>query len=128
MENSTCRFCGIVDAGERELRQFRSVVAFPDAYPVSEGHFLIVPTRHVDDFFGMTEKEVVDTRTALHDLRTHLLDQHPSITGFNIGANCGTTAGQTVPHAHIHLIPRRVGDVPAPRGGVRGVIPDKQNY
>jgi ATP adenylyltransferase len=103
-------------------------MAFLDDYPVSHGHTLVVPRRHVSDYFRMSESE----RSAANDLirirRLQLLESDDSITGFNIGVNCGQSAGQTIEHCHIHLIPRRIGDMPNPQGGVRGVIPDKMRY
>ncbi len=98
-----------------------------DKYPVSPGHILIITKRHVADFFDTTIKE----RSALNDLLEEAkkkLDQEYSPDGYNIGVNCNTAAGQTVMHLHIHLIPRYQGDIDNPRGGVRGVIPDKRIY
>ncbi|HBQ25470.1 MAG TPA: HIT family protein [Syntrophomonas sp.] len=98
-----------------------------DKYPVSPGHILIITKRHVADFFDTTIKE----RRALNDLLEEAkkkLDQEYSPDGYNIGVNCNTAAGQTVMHLHIHLIPRYQGDIDNPRGGVRGVIPDKRIY
>jgi diadenosine tetraphosphate (Ap4A) HIT family hydrolase len=93
------------------------VAVIPDAYPVTEGHHLVVPVRHVSDFFEMTDQEVREAYVSLHDLRERLTAADPEIAGFNVGTNSGVAAGQTVFHAHIHLIPRRVGDTPDPRGG-----------
>ena len=98
-----------------------------DRYPVSEGHLLIVPFRHVGDFFELTESE----RKAALELvwQTHAkLNSDLHADGYNVGVNVGQAAGQTVMHAHIHLIPRHVGDVPDPRGGVRFVVPQKAKY
>lgn len=114
--------------GVEEVRHYGTVAAFTDAYPVSPGHYLIIPKRHLADYFELSQQEVSDSNAALHDLRDLILREDPTVQGFNIGANCGVVAGQTVPHAHIHLIPRRQGDTPDPRGGVRGVIPDKMTY
>ena len=99
-----------------------------DRFPVSEGHHLIIPKRHTADWFSMTEAECRDAEQLLRRLKKKLHASDPTITGFNIGMNCGTSAGQTIFHAHIHLIPRRDGDTPNPTGGVRGVIPDKMCY
>jgi len=122
-----CVFCQA--PSEREILLSNDFcVAFLDDYPVAEGHTLIVPKRHVTDYFEMSELE----RGAVNDLlrirRKELLGSDSSIKGFNIGVNCGHAAGQTVEHAHVHLIPRRIGDTTDPRGGVRGVIPDRMNY
>jgi ATP adenylyltransferase len=123
-----CSFCATI-AGDRGGTNAHSLVAvIPDAYPVTEGHHLIVPVRHVSDFFEMTDQEVRAAYVALHDLRGRLAAADPEIAGFNVGTNSGVAAGQTVFHAHIHLIPRRVGDTPDPRGGVRGVVPAKMSY
>jgi diadenosine tetraphosphate (Ap4A) HIT family hydrolase len=89
---------------------------------------LIIPVRHTRDFFTMTEQERNDVNTLLSILREELSADDPTVTGFNVGMNCGISAGQSVMHAHIHLIPRRDGDTPRPRGGVRGVIPRKMDY
>jgi len=99
-----------------------------DNYPVTTGHTLIIPIRHIASFQEMSKEEW----TAVHELAVlltaELQKNDPSIEGFNLGINDGETAGQTIPHAHIHLIPRRRGDVENPRGGIRHVIPGKGNY
>jgi diadenosine tetraphosphate (Ap4A) HIT family hydrolase len=105
-----------------------TVVAIADKHPVTEGHMLILPVRHTPDYFAMTPEEKKDADRLIHILRERIEASDATVTGFNIGVNCGTSAGQTIMHAHIHLIPRRDGDVPQPRGGVRGVIPDQQAY
>ncbi|MFE2834046.1 HIT family protein [Streptomyces mirabilis] len=123
-----CTFCRIVRSDAEDVRDFGTMVAFLDAYPVSQGHFLVVPKRHLADYFELSVTELGDSNRALRDLRANLLKTDSSITGFNVGVNCGVAAGQTVEHAHIHLIPRRQGDTPNPRGGVRGVIPARMSY
>lgn len=105
-----------------------AVFAVEDRYPVSPGHTLVIPRRHTPDYFSMTAGERHDAEELLFRLRERLLAADHTIEGFNVGMNCGEVAGQTVPHAHIHLIPRRRGDTPHPRGGVRGVIPDRMSY
>lgn len=98
-----------------------------DKYPVSPGHLLIITKRHVADFFDTT----TDERRALNNLLEEakkMLDRANGPDGYNIGVNCGEAAGQTIMHLHIHLIPRYQGDIDNPRGGVRGVIPDKRIY
>lgn len=98
-----------------------------DGYPVSPGHTLIIPKRHVGSFFEITIEERDSLLFLLHEARQRVMDQrHPD--GLNIGINDGAAAGQTVPHLHIHLIPRFIGDLPDPRGGVRWVIPEKACY
>ena len=105
-----------------------SVLAIRDLYPVTEGHLLILPRRHTLDLFSMTSQERNHALELIDTLRSDTQLKDPSILGFNVGVNCGAVAGQTVMHAHIHFIPRRAGDTADPRGGVRGVIPDKMNY
>jgi diadenosine tetraphosphate (Ap4A) HIT family hydrolase len=122
-----CPFC---DETRRDgaVARLRTVYAISDQYPVTDGHVLIIPIRHTDDFFTMTREERSDALELADRLRDDLLNKDSSVVGFNLGMNCGGAAGQTVMHAHIHLIPRRVGDVLDPRGGVRGVIPEKMRY
>lgn len=105
-----------------------SVFAIKDRYPVTTGHVLIIPTRHVEDYFAMSDAERLDAQSLLMRLRLEILQEDPSVIGFNIGMNCGIAAGQTISHGHIHLIPRREADTADPRGGVRGVIPERQKY
>lgn len=105
-----------------------SVFAVKDRYPVTDGHLLIIPKRHVEDFFHMSEEERRDAEELLFKMREEILRQDQAVIGFNVGMNCGVAAGQTISHGHIHLIPRRRGDIDDPRGGVRGVIPEKQKY
>jgi len=102
--------------------------AFLDQYPVTEGHLLIVPKRHCRDWFELMQPEVNAINDLIHTCEQYLRDTYGEITGSNIGINNGASAGQTIFHAHIHLIPRRKGDVFDATGGVRGVIPDKANY
>lgn len=106
----------------------RSVVAIADRFPVTAGHHLILTLRHTRDFFTMTDLEKQDAQELIEKMRLKILALDAAVTGFNVGINCGRSAGQTIFHAHIHLIPRRDGDVPNPRGGVRGVIPEKMAY
>ena len=98
-----------------------------DAFPVTPLHSLVIPRRHVPDFFGLTSDEREACAELIHRLRTDILKDDSEVEGFNIGMNVGQVAGQTIFHSHIHLIPRRRGDVPNPRGGVRMVIPHKGN-
>lgn len=122
-----CPFCSS-DLRAGAIAENRSAYAIKDAFPVTPGHVLVIPKRHTRDFFTMTSEELRDTESLLHVLRERTLRDDPSVTGFNVGANCGACAGQTVPHAHVHLIPRRDGDTDEPRGGVRGVVPAKMGY
>ncbi len=104
------------------------VFSVRDQFPVTAGHLLIIPKAHKVDFFALNEKEREAAFEMINDLKDMSLQDDPSITGFNIGMNCGKDAGQTIFHCHIHLIPRRKGDCDSPKGGVRGVIPEKQSY
>ena len=105
-----------------------TVIAIPDAYPVTEGHLLILPRRHTADFFSMTEAERHHADELVRVMKRSIEADDESVTGFNVGSNSGESAGQTVSHAHIHLIPRRERDTPEPRGGIRGAVPEKMSY
>ncbi len=122
-----CPFCSDRVQG-RVLYEWGTVVAIPDKNPVTKGHVLIMTERHVPDYFSMTLQEREDATVLLNILKDAILEEDDTVTGFNIGINCGASAGQTVMHAHIHLIPRRDGDIQEPKGGVRGVIPHKMSY
>ena len=124
---NNCRFC-YDKIKDRIIAEVGSVVAIEDNYPVSKGHMLIIPKNHSSNYFELSDEEKHDADSLISELRDKILDDDRSVTGFNIGMNCGESAGQTIFHTHIHLIPRRDGDTPNPRGGVRGVIPDKMGY
>ena len=98
------------------------------AYPVTKHHTLIITNRHVDDYFDLNKEEINDLDEILKNQKRELKQLDKEISAFNIGVNIGRDAGQSIMHCHIHLIPRRKGDVEDPRGGVRGVIPEKQKY
>ncbi len=98
-----------------------------DLYPVSPGHLLAIPFRHVASFFEATAAEQAALLSLVHDAR-RLLDERYAPDGYNIGVNIGAAAGQSVMHLHLHVIPRYVGDMEEPKGGVRGVIPGKRGY
>ena len=102
--------------------------AVRDNYPVTPLHTLVIPKRHVADYFDLYQPELNAIGALLSTLKTEIVAADGAVTGFNIGVNAGASAGQTIFHCHIHLIPRRGGDVANPRGGVRGVIPEKQSY
>lgn len=132
MENAgdfdpNCLFCRWIRAGKGG-ETFGTVAAFYDGYPVTDGHLLIVPLRHTADWLSMTAQEVRDSETLIRTLAAQIKKIDPLVSGFNIGTNIGLSAGQTVFHAHIHLIPRRDGDADNPKGGVRGVIDGKRGY
>jgi ATP adenylyltransferase len=122
-----CRFCHD-RVKSRVVEEYETVWAMKDGYPVTEGHHLILPKRHTPDWFSMTETERRDADALIQILKNRLSETDRTITGFNMGVNSGESAGQTIFHAHIHLIPRRDGDTPNPRGGVRGVIPNMMSY
>jgi diadenosine tetraphosphate (Ap4A) HIT family hydrolase len=122
-----CPFCSL-HIEQKVLERCGTAVAIVDKHPVTKGHMLILPLRHTPDFFSMTPEEKKDADRLIQVLRDRIEASDQTVTGFNVGVNCGTSAGQTIMHAHIHLIPRRDGDVPQPEGGVRGVIPDRQAY
>ena len=122
-----CSFC-YENIKSEIIAEYNSAYAINDKYPVSKGHILIIPQRHIEDFFSMTTNERRDAQQLLLNMKKSIAEHDSSISGFNVGINCGESAGQTIFHAHIHLIPRRDGDTPNPRGGVRGVIPDKMSY
>lgn len=121
----TCPFCTLPPA--RIVKENGLAVLTRDAYPVSPGHSLVIPKRHIGRWFEATPEEVSAMLELLEDGKT-MLDAEHRPAGYNIGINDGPAAGQTVPHLHMHLIPRFAGDVPDPRGGVRWVIADKAKY
>lgn len=120
-----CLFCATT---QQVIAENSLAVLIRDGFPVTEGHLLAIPRRHVEDYFHLHRPERNAVDQLLEAGRDRLLKSHPEIAGFNVGINSGAAAGQTVFHCHVHLIPRRVGDVENPRGGVRGAIPAKQNY
>ena len=124
--NNPCIFCKI----RTEELQFENQLAYSsrDSYPVSKLHSLIVPKRHVETYFELTNEEIHACNELILKTKDKILKQDSSVKGFNIGTNAGKSAGQSIMHCHIHLIPRREGDVENPRGGVRSVIPKKQHY
>jgi diadenosine tetraphosphate (Ap4A) HIT family hydrolase len=113
---------------ERIIGENRLSVAIRDGHPVTGLHTLVIPKRHVVDFFDLFQPERNAVLSLLDEMRLEIQKADPTVTGFNVGANAGKDAGQTVFHCHVHLIGRRSGDVADPRGGVRGVIPDRQSY
>tara|TARA_B100000674_G_C37144210_1_gene603553 strand:- start:116 stop:490 length:375 start_codon:yes stop_codon:yes gene_type:complete len=121
-----CIFCNLEPSRIEDRNEF--FVAIKDLYPVTEGHTLIIPSRHVESFFELTRDEEIAMLDMLSSQKEELSQLDTTITGFNVGINDGEDAGQTIMHCHIHLIPRRKGDMESPRGGVRGVIPGKQSY
>ena len=124
--NNPCIFCKI----SKEELQFENQLAYSsiDSYPVSEFHSLIVPKRHVGTYFELTKEEFQACNELILKTKEKILKEDSRVKGFNIGTNVGKVAGQSIMHCHIHLIPRREGDVENPQGGVRSVIPNKQHY
>ena len=125
-ENADCPFCN-TDAKRELILESATAYAIFDKFPVSNGHALIIPKKHYADYFELTFKEQSACWFMLNKVK-EILKKKFKPDGFNIGINIHESAGQTVPHVHIHLIPRYKGDVENPRGGVRGVIPEKRNY
>jgi ATP adenylyltransferase len=122
-----CTFCS--DAVQKApIEENGSVVAICDQFPVTPGHMLVLPRRHAPDVFAMTTIERSHADELIRVLRNRISGEDRRVLGFNVGHNSGETAGQTVMHAHIHLIPRRQGDVENPRGGIRGAVPEKRIY
>ena len=121
-----CVFCEKIDK-ERVLFESENWIAFHDAFPVSIGHTLIVTKKHFETYFDLPTKISDELSFQINKVKD-ILDKKYKPDGYNIGINCGEAAGQTVMHFHLHVIPRYIGDVENPRGGVRGVIPSKQKY
>lgn len=123
-----CPFCDHVLAGrDRIIASGRFTVAFEDAYPSAPGHTLIIPRRHVGRLLDLADDEAAELwEAAMVQLRRLETSGRPD--AYTVGVNDGSAAGQTVPHVHLHLIPRRVGDTPDPRGGVRLVLPGTARY
>ena len=122
-----CVFCERIAGGNELVMTNETAVAFRDAFPISDGHTLVVPRQHVE----RPEQLSPDDWARLFALVGELcgrLGRDTAIDGINVGINSGKAAGQTVEHAHVHVIPRRLGDVQDPRGGVRKVIPQRANY
>lgn len=122
---TSCPFCTL--PAERIRDATPEAVVIRDLFPVADGHTLVLPRRHVDSFFELTPAEQA-AMLGLLAMAKEQLQQELAPDGFNIGINDGPAAGQTVPHVHMHLIPRWRGDVPDPRGGVRWVVPDNARY
>ena len=124
--NNPCLFC---NTSKKDMI-FENDLTFLtfDPYPVSKFHSLIIPRRHVKNYFDLTNDELVMCHDLIVKIKNKIKSEDNSVEGFNIGTNSGKSAGQSILHCHIHLIPRRKGDVENPQGGVRSVIPSKQHY
>jgi diadenosine tetraphosphate (Ap4A) HIT family hydrolase len=125
-KQTDCPFCSLVSG--RVLMRNTLAVAFRDAYPVTALHTLVAPRRHTESWFDMSIPEQRAVNLLVSDIRDEIASADKSVDGFNLGVNVGTAAGQTVFHTHVHVIPRRQGDVANPKGGIRGVIPSRQQY
>jgi ATP adenylyltransferase len=125
--DKNCFFCNRAKKESIYSSDFLFVIR-DNKFPVTKHHTLISPYRHVSDFFDLNSNELDDLAKVLKKQRQLLLNLDKEITGFNVGVNAGIDAGQSIMHCHIHLIPRRKGDMDNPKGGVRGVIPSKQKY
>ena len=124
--NNPCLFCNSEKSGcahENEL-----AYASYDSYPVSEYHCLIIPKRHIKDYFDLSNEELSACNKLIKIVKKEITNKDSSVKGFNLGTNIGKVSGQSIFHCHFHLIPRREGDVDNPQGGVRSVIPNKQHY
>ena len=121
-----CLFCEIQK--ERILDEDNLFYVIRDGFPVTDLHTLVIPKRHVETYFDLYQPELNSCNRMIQKFKQQIEKEDVSVKGFNIGINNGEVSGQTIFHCHIHLIPRREGDVKNPRGGVRGVIPNKQEY
>lgn len=126
IRNESCVFC------KPESRLIRGnntlALALEDRYPVTRGHTLITPRWHMESYFDMGSGEHKACLNLLQEMKSHIMESDSTVTGFNVGINDGEDAGQTVSHCHIHLIPRRKGDIDDPRGGIRNVMPGRGYY
>ena len=126
MNDSQCIFCNL-SKDKEIIAENDLAIAFYDSFPVNPGHALIIPKRHVANYFELTEEECVAIQALLKIVKD-TVEERFNPDGYNIGVNVNAAAGQSVFHVHMHLIPRYKGDVENPKGGVRGVIPSKQKY
>ena len=125
MDKTDCPFCQLEQ--RRVVLENDFAAAFPDGFPIAEGHTLVVPKRHVASLFDLTPEEQAAVWSLVAQVRDGLMAELKP-DGFNVGLNDGPAAGQTVMHAHVHVIPRRLGDTADPRGGVRWILPKKAQY
>ena len=124
--NNPCLFCNIK---ETELAHHNELAyASYDSYPVSENHCLIIPKRHIKNYFDLSKDELIACDDLIRIVKDEIIKRDKTVKGFNLGTNIGKVSGQSIFHCHFHLIPRRQGDVENPQGGVRSVIPNKQHY
>ena len=124
--NNPCIFCNIKERGcvhENDL----AYVSY-DSYPVSEYHCLIIPKKHMKDYFDLTNEDLIACNDLIKIIKDEITNKDHTVKGFNLGTNIGQASGQSILHCHFHLIPRRKNDVINPQGGIRSVIPNKQHY
>ena len=126
-KQNPCIFCHKINCKVLSTSEYFFVIR-DTAYPVTKHHTLIITNRHISDYFDLNNEELDDLNQILKKQKKLLSDLDKEISGFNVGINIGKDAGQSIMHCHIHLIPRREGDVDNPQGGVRSVIPKKQHY
>ena len=124
--NNPCLFCDVKKSGYAHENDL--AYASYDSYPVSEHHCLIIPKRHIKDYFDISNDELIACNDLIKIVKKEITNKDPLVKGFNLGTNIGIVSGQSILHCHFHLIPRREGDVDNPQGGVRSVIPNKQHY
>ena len=124
--NNPCLFCN-TNNKEYLIENDLAFATF-DSYPVSKNHLLVIPKRHVENYFDLSNDEILACNEIIKLSKKKLEEDDQTIKGFNLGSNNGKAAGQSINHCHIHLIPRRSGDVDNPQGGVRAVISSKQHY
>ena len=124
--NDPCLFCNIKESGLAHENNL--AYASYDSYPVSEHHCLIIPKRHIKDYFQFTNEELLACNKLIKIVKDEIINKDHTVKGFNLGTNIGKVSGQSIMHCHFHLIPRRKNDVANPQGGVRSVIPNKQHY
>ena len=124
--NNPCIFCSI----QKNELIFENNLAYAskDSYPVTKLHSLVVPKRCINNYFELNDKEILACDDLIKKLQQKITSEDSTVKGFNVGTNSGKVAGQSIFHCHIHVIPRREGDVENPQGGVRSVIPSKQHY
>ena len=119
-------FCNLPK--KRIIDESELIYVVKDAYPVTKHHLLFIPKRHTPDYFSLEQPEINSISSLIKEHKEKIMKKDRTVTGFNIGTNNGEDAGQTIFHCHVHMIPRRKGDIKTPRGGIRGVIPSKRSY
>jgi len=124
--NNPCLFCNPKVSGVAHENDL--AYASYDSYPVSENHCLIIPKRHINNYFDLSKDELIACDDLIRIVKDEIIKRDKTVKGFNLGTNIGKVSGQSIFHCHFHLIPRRQGDVENPQGGVRSVIPTKQHY